>query len=398
MAETYSRAAAPAPADLALYVHWPFCLSKCPYCDFNSHVRETIDQAGWRDALLGDLEHEIAALPGRRLTSIFFGGGTPSLMDPATAGRIIARALDAWPSAAPVEITLEANPTSVEAAKLRDFHEVGVNRLSLGVQALDDTALKFLGRGHSAAEALAAVETARGIFDRLSFDLIYARPGQSVADWRAELTRALGFAADHLSVYQLTIERGTAFFAAWRDKAFSLPDEDTAADLYETTQAILEEAGMPAYEISNHAKPGGESRHNLTYWRYGDYAGIGPGAHGRAYGDLGNGDGKWAVRRIANPENWRAQVAERGHGIQERDLLPAQEIFREMLLMGLRLRDGLLLSEIERQTGAPFEHWTDTATFAMLAEAGLIACGGGVLRATAEGRQRLNAVTARLAG
>ena len=264
-----------------LYVHWPFCLSKCPYCDFNSHVRDGVDHGRWRAALLAELDHYGAATAGRRLTSIFFGGGTPSLMDPGTVGAVIARAGLHWRPAGDIEITLEANPTSVEAERLADFRDAGVNRVSLGVQSLDDDALRFLGRGHSAAEALRAVDLAAGLFARTSFDLIYARPGQDVAAWQRELDRALAHAGDHLSVYQLTIEPGTAFHQAHRRGDLAVPSGDAAAALYEATQVALDAAGLPAYEISNHAAPGAACRHNLTYWRYGDYAGIGPGAHGR---------------------------------------------------------------------------------------------------------------------
>src|SRR5262245_38165171 len=264
-----------------LYVHWPFCLSKCPYCDFNSHVRAAIDHSRWRAALLRELDHYAAHTRGRRLTSIFFGGGTPSLMEPATVAAVIERAAEHWPLASDVEITLEANPTSVEAGKFAAFRTSGVNRVSLGVQALNDADLKFLGRHHSAAEARAAIDIARRHFARYSFDLIYARPGQSAAAWRSELAEAVGLAGDHLSVYQLTIEPETVFGAAHRRGELAVPREEEAAALFELTQERLGEAGLPAYEISNHARPGGESRHNLTYWRYGDYVGIGPGAHGR---------------------------------------------------------------------------------------------------------------------
>ncbi|MBL8665802.1 MAG: coproporphyrinogen III oxidase, partial [Candidatus Odyssella sp.] len=275
------RLSEPRAPGFALYVHWPFCLSKCPYCDFNSHVRERVEEARWQRAYLAELERAAAETPGRVVTSVFFGGGTPSLMPPETAAAILARIRALWPVAPDAEITLEANPGAAEAARFRAFRAAGVNRLSIGVQALDDAALKFLGRRHVAAEALAAVERAAGIFPRYSFDLIYARPGQSVAAWREELARALRFAGDHLSVYQLTIEPGTAFHTAHARGDFALPDEDTAADLYEATRDLLGAAGLAAYEISNHARPGGESRHNLAYWRYADYAGIGPGAHGR---------------------------------------------------------------------------------------------------------------------
>ena len=288
--------------DFALYVHWPFCLSKCPYCDFNSHVRESINQDRWRAALLREVDHAAEReAPGfGPLTSIFFGGGTPSLMEPATAAAVIGRAAERWGLAPDVEITLEANPTSVETGRLADFRAAGVNRVSLGVQALDDDALKALGRAHGAAEALEAVRIARRLFARTSFDLIYARPGQTPSMWRDELRRALAEAGEHLSLYQLTIEPGTAFHTQHRRGELAIPDENDAAILYEITQNIMSEAGLPAYEISNHAAPGAESRHNLVYWRYGDYAGIGPGAHGR----ITRAGHTTAYRRQRAPERW----------------------------------------------------------------------------------------------
>jgi oxygen-independent coproporphyrinogen-3 oxidase len=266
---------------LGVYIHWPFCKSKCPYCDFNSHVRDGIDQARWRNALLTELEHAAREAPGRRVETMFFGGGTPSLMEPETVGAVIARAKALWDTAADVEITLEANPTSVEAGRFAALAQAGVNRVSLGVQALDAAALRFLGREHSADEAVEAIKTARRDFARYSFDLIYARPGQTPEDWAAELERALALAGEHLSLYQLTVERGTRFFTDHARGAFILPDEDQAAAMFELTQVRMAAAGLPAYEISNHARPGAACRHNLIYWRYQDYVGIGPGAHGR---------------------------------------------------------------------------------------------------------------------
>ncbi|HEY9537310.1 MAG TPA: radical SAM family heme chaperone HemW, partial [Kiloniellaceae bacterium] len=285
-AQAATQAAAPQvlPQDRAgfgVYLHWPFCRSKCPYCDFNSHVRESIDQARWRAALLSDLEHAAAKSGPRRVSSVFFGGGTPSLMPAETVAAALEKIAALWGLPAGTEVTLEANPTSAEAARFAAFARAGVNRLSLGVQALDDAALKFLGRQHSAAEALAALGLARSAFPRISFDLIYARPGQGTRSWRDELAEALALQPEHISLYQLTIEEGTAFHGAWRRGELVLPEQEAAATLYEATALHLAEAGLPAYEISNHARPGGECRHNLTYWRYGDYVGIGPGAHGR---------------------------------------------------------------------------------------------------------------------
>jgi oxygen-independent coproporphyrinogen-3 oxidase len=319
---------------LALYVHWPFCVSKCPYCDFNSHVREQVDQEQWRDALLADLAHEAAQTAGHRLTSIFFGGGTPSLMPPATVAALIEAAERHWGFADGIEITLEANPSSVEAARFADLARAGVNRVSLGLQSLDDEALHFLGRAHDVDEGLMALGTAQSVFGRVSFDLIYALPGQSAEAWAAELERALGFGTGHLSLYQLTIEPGTRF-ATLAAKGELVPaDPDESAALYELTQDMTSAAGLPAYEISNHARSGEESRHNLAYWRYLPYAGIGPGAHGRRAGQ--------ATQRHKKPENWLAALARNGHGIvEERAIAPADQGI-EALLMGLRLAEGIV--------------------------------------------------------
>ncbi len=318
---------------LALYVHWPFCVSKCPYCDFNSHVRSTIDQDEWRDALLADLAHEAALLPGRKLTSIFFGGGTPSLMEPSTVEALIGAAKRHWPAAEDVEITLEANPNSVEAARFADLAAVGVNRLSLGLQSFDDAKLTFLGRAHSAAEGLTALETAQRHFDRVSFDLIYALPEDDEPGWSRDLDRALGLGTTHLSLYQLTIEPGTRFATDVAASRFTPLDEERSAALFELTQDRTGAAGMPAYEISNHAAVGSESRHNLTYWRYGDYAGIGPGAHGRRSG--------MRTQRHRKPENFLAGLTRNGHGLSEEEPLSPRERADEALVMGLRLAEGV---------------------------------------------------------
>jgi putative oxygen-independent coproporphyrinogen III oxidase len=376
------------PAPFAVYIHWPFCKSKCPYCDFNSHVRASIDQDSWRRALLAELDHYAAETAGRTVSSVFFGGGTPSLMAPATAAALIDRIAARWSLASDVEITLEANPTSVEAGRFRDFRAAGVNRASLGVQALDPTALAFLGRGHSVDEALAAVELAREHFPRFSFDLIYARPGQEAAEWDAELARGLALAGDHLSLYQLTIEPGTAFHTAHARGDFALPDDDRAGALYELTQARLAEAGLPAYEISNHARPGGESRHNLVYWRYGDYVGIGPGAHGRLTLD----GVKLATRQLRAPERWLAAVERRGEGTEERSALSETERLEEMLMMGLRLSETVPRARFRRECGGEPEAVLDGARLARLVEGGFLVLDENGLRATEEGRQRLNAV------
>jgi putative oxygen-independent coproporphyrinogen III oxidase len=378
--------------ELALYVHWPFCRSKCPYCDFNSHVRGAVDEARWRRALLAELDHFAASAPGRTLVSVFFGGGTPSLMAPATAGAVLDRALAHWRQAEHLEITLEANPTSVEAGRLADFRAAGINRVSLGVQALDDRALEFLGRGHDAAEARAAVATAARLFARYSFDLIYARPGQTVAAWERELDAALAMAGDHLSVYQLTIEAGTAFAGAHARGAFALPDDELAGALYEATAARLAAAGFPAYEISNHARPGGACRHNLVYWRYGDYVGIGPGAHGR----MTEAGAKIAVRQRRAPEAWLAAVEAQGHATEERAMLSEAERRDEMVMMGLRLAEGIARARFRREIGCAIEDAFEAAALAELQAGGFLVCDDAGLRATPAGRQRLNAVLARL--
>jgi len=380
--------ARPAPS-LGLYVHWPFCLSKCPYCDFNSHVRSAIDQPRWGTGLVRELRHYAAALPKRRVTSIFFGGGTPSLMAPETVAALIAAAGDAWTLDPDAEITLEANPTSVEADRFAAYRAAGVNRVSLGVQALDDDALAFLGRTHGAGEAVAAVEAAQRVFARVSFDLIYARPGQTLPQWRSELTEALRMAGEHLSAYQLTVEPATAFHAAWRRGALVLPEEPQAAALYEITQEVLAAAGLPAYEVSNHARPGGECRHNLTYWRYRDYVGIGPGAHGR----LTLAGGKWATRQHRAPEAWLAAVERDGHATRARARLGREERLAELMMLGLRLSEGISRAAFRRETGAAPETLLDARRLDALRKAGYLVLDPEGLRVTAAGRQRLNAVT-----
>jgi oxygen-independent coproporphyrinogen-3 oxidase len=371
-----------------LYVHWPFCLAKCPYCDFNSHVGGGIDHGRWRQALLRELDHFADEIGPRPLTSIFFGGGTPSLMELATAAAVIERAEGRFGFDPKIEITLEANPTSVEAERLAGFRAAGVNRVSLGVQALDDAALAFLGRGHSAEEALAAVELAAGLFPRISFDLIYARPGQSAAAWLAELERALDHAGGHLSLYQLTIEPGTRFAALEAQGALAMPDGDLAAELYEATQERLAAASLPAYEISNHARPGEECRHNLTYWRAGDWVGIGPGAHGR----LTFGGRRLATETARMPRAWLERVERAGHAERPREQIPPRAQVEELLLMGLRLTEGVPLRRIEELSGRPLAQALNGAALEGLRSAGLIAIRGGRLLATTSGRQRLNSV------
>lgn len=359
-------------APLALYIHWPFCVRKCPYCDFNSHVRAAVDEDQWRDALLADLAHEAALTPGRRLSSIFFGGGTPSLMPPATAAALIAAAQAHWGFTPDIEITLEANPSSVEAARFADLAQAGVNRVSLGLQALDDPALVFLGRAHGLDEGLAALATAQRAFERVSIDLIYARPGQSAGDWAAELARALAFGTEHLSLYQLTIEPGTRFATLAAQGKLVPLDTERAADLFEQTRAMTAAAGRPAYEVSNHARPGAESRHNLTYWRYGDYLGVGPGAHGRRLGR--------ATLRHKKPENFLAATARNGHGIQSEDVLPADIRAAEALMMGLRLDEGVDLARLAALTGRAPDALVDGTAVRRLAAHGLVAQTGDRLR------------------
>lgn len=374
---------------LALYIHWPFCAAKCPYCDFNSHVRDRVDDARFRDALRRELAHEAARVGRRPLASIFFGGGTPSLMAPETVAALIEDARSLFDATPDIEITLEANPTSVEIGRLAAFREAGVNRASLGVQSLEEEALRFLGRRHDAAQAIAALEAARAIFPRLSFDLIYARPGQDEASWRAELRRALALAADHLSLYQLTIEPGTQFATLHGRGAFALPEGDAAARLYFATAEEAARFGLLPYEVSNYAQPGAESRHNLAYWRYGDYLGIGAGAHQRLLRD-----GRMiATRRHRAPEEWAARVERDGHAAVEEEVLTPRDRGREALLMGLRLAEGVDPARIAARSGLPFEQAVDPVMLAALLDEDYLAwTAEGRLRATAEGIVRLDAL------
>jgi len=377
---------------LGLYVHWPFCVAKCPYCDFNSHVRDRIDQPDWRAAYLRALETEAARLDAhgakRKLASIFFGGGTPSLMEPATTAAIIETAQRLFDFEDGIEITLEANPNSAEAARFKGFRDAGVNRVSLGVQAFVDASLKFLGRAHDAAEARAAIDLAQSAFSRMSFDLIYARPDQSVADWRRELDLALAYSTSHLSLYQLTIEKGTPFFAAYKRGEFALPSEETAAALFEMTQERLTSAGLAAYEISNHARPGEESRHNLIYWRSDDYIGIGPGAHGR----LTLGGQTFATLRKHKPEDWLAQLVKDGLGAMEETPVSPSERLSEMLMMGLRLTEPIPRARFLRIAEQQPEQALDQRRLRRLIDGGFLTLDAAGLSSTVEGRQRLNAV------
>ncbi len=372
----------------ALYIHWPFCARKCPYCDFNSHVRETVDHAAWQDALIADMRHEAALAGGESLESIFFGGGTPSLMPPALVAALLAEAERLWGFAPNVEITLEANPSSVEAERFAGIAAAGVNRVSLGLQALDDEALRFLGRLHDAREGLAALGTAKRVFSRVSADLIYARPGQTEAAWRAELSRALNLGTEHLSLYQLTIELGTRFSTDVRLGAFEPLADDPAADLFALTREMTAAAGLPAYEISNHARPGEESRHNLAYWRYHDYVGIGPGAHGRRGGR--------ATVRHKKPENFLAAVVEQGHGIAEERTLGSQEQASEALLMGLRLAEGIDLAQLSRRFAIPANELVDFERLAFHASLGLVRREGGRIVVTDAGMPLLDALLGEL--
>jgi oxygen-independent coproporphyrinogen-3 oxidase len=373
----------------ALYVHWPFCARKCPYCDFNSHVRERVDHAAWEAALIADMRHEAEVAGGEPLRSIFFGGGTPSLMPPALVGALLREAEKLWGFAPDIEITLEANPSSVEAERFAGLATAGVNRVSLGLQSLDDRALRFLGRLHDASEGLAALNTAQRCFSRVNADLIYARPGQTAAEWRDELSRALDLGTRHLSLYQLTIEAGTRFATDVRQGAFAPLGDDPAADLFALTRELTAAAGLPAYEISNHASPGEESRHNLTYWRYEDYAGIGPGAHGRR--------GGIATVRHKKPENWLAAVSQRGHGIGEERKLETREQASEALLMGLRLAEGVDIGALSRRFGIPRPELVDRERVAFYSSLGLVRQAGSRLVVTAAGMPLLDALLGELA-
>jgi oxygen-independent coproporphyrinogen-3 oxidase len=372
---------------LALYVHWPFCVSKCPYCDFNSHVRDTVDQDRWRDALLADLAHEARLLSDRRLGSIFFGGGTPSLMDPATVEAVIRAARDHWDAGDDLEITLEANPNSAEAARFADIAEAGVNRISLGLQSFDDGSLAFLGRAHSAIEGQRALEAAQGAVSRVSFDLIYALPGDTLDQWSRTIDRALALGTEHLSLYQLTIEPGTRFASMVARHEFEPLDSERAADLFELTQDRSASAGLPAYEISNHAKAGAESRHNLAYWRYRDYAGIGPGAHGRR--------GGMRTVRHKKPENFLSAIARNGHGLVEEAALTRDEAASEALVMGLRLAEGIDPIALARRLGV--DRIVDEARVERLTGLGLLSKDGDRVRTTSAGRLLLDSILAEIA-
>jgi oxygen-independent coproporphyrinogen-3 oxidase len=395
---------------LSLYIHWPFCVSKCPYCDFNSHVRDSVDHVRWRAALLAELRYYAALVPDRTLTSIFFGGGTPSLMHPETVAALIAEAKALWPTAPDLEITAEANPGSVDQAVFAGFAAAGVNRVSLGVQAFDSADLAFLGRQHDAAEARAAIALAKEYFPRFSFDLIYARPSQTLAAWQDELAEALSYGTTHLSLYQLTIEEGTKFAALHRQGAFVLPDADLAAALYTATGSALGAAGLLPYEVSNYAAPGQESRHNLTYWRYGDYVGVGPGAHGRLSVDSEQmtddsrigadlspvicslSTAKHALRNHRAPEEWLARVEAHGYGAHPPEMIAPRQRLEELLMMGLRLLEPIPFARVRAETGRDLAEWLDMQRVERLVVEGYLALSNIGIAATAEGRLRLQSV------
>ncbi|MFN7710457.1 MAG: radical SAM family heme chaperone HemW [Holosporales bacterium] len=373
-----------------LYIHWPFCLKKCPYCDFNSHVRERIDEDHWHEAMLRELETAAAELPQDfELQSIFFGGGTPSLMPPRITAALIERARTLWPTTRDLEVTLEANPSTVERARFQAFHDAGVNRLSIGIQALNDADLKMLGRLHDAPTALQALEAAKQVFTRVSFDLIYARPGQSLEAWREELTQALDLSAGHLSLYQLTIEPGTAFATLYQRGELRLPEDQLAGDLFELTQELAQAAGLPAYEISNHARPGQESRHNLIYWRMQDYLGIGPGAHSRLH--FGSEDVR-IIRRHRAPEVWLSRVQDQGHGTEESVAVTKDQQVTEILMMGLRLAEGVPAARLKTIAPQAWQALTTSSAVKDLIEEGYLTLTQDRITATPAGRQRLNLV------
>ena len=367
-----------------LYIHWPFCEAKCPYCDFNSHVNRKIDQSRWNRAYLLEIERAAQAYPSRVLNTVFFGGGTPSLMDPDVVASVIGRIRKSWPTANDLEVTLEANPSSVEAGRFQAYAQAGVSRISMGIQALNDRDLKKLGRLHSVDEARKAFDIARSYFDRVSFDLIYARQDQTLNDWKSELTEALNMAVDHLSLYQLTIEPGTVFAQRYSNGGLcGLPDDDLSGDMYDLTQDLCGAQGMESYEVSNHAKSGSESRHNLIYWRYGDYVGIGPGAHGR----VTEANSRFATEAISNPDRWLL-ASEAGNGVRTKDVLPAQTQADEYLMMSLRLAEGMDITRYLALSG----HALSQGTIAHLVEIGMIEVTDSRIKATRRGRVLLNSL------
>ena len=376
------------PEQMGVYIHWPFCKSRCPYCDFNAHVRNNIDQEQWVCAYLRSLEFYAKKMPDKHVISIFFGGGTPSLMEAVTVAAIIDKVQSLWSVANDIEITLEANPTSVENDKLKAFKDAGINRLSLGVQALNNNDLKFLGREHDAGEALRAIDLAQKYFDKSSFDLIYARPNQRLSDWEAELRRAIELSSGHLSLYQLTIERNTPFYMRHSRGEFSIPDDVKGAEFYHLTQDVMEEAGLPAYEVSNHANAGDECRHNLIYWLMAYYIGIGAGAHGR-FATAGN---KYSTRDHSAPEIWLERVHEKGHGSHDWEVISQKDRFYEALMMGLRLSAGLSIKRIEELSKKRFDDMIDQEKLQTVISQKWAVKDGDNFRLTREGLLRLNAI------
>jgi oxygen-independent coproporphyrinogen-3 oxidase len=378
--------------EMGIYIHWPFCESKCPYCDFNSHVSASIDFDSWQDSYLKELKTYYKKIGPKKVVSVFFGGGTPSLMEPRIISSILHEINKLWGIANDVEVTLEANPTSVELDKFKNFKSAGINRVSLGVQALEQDSLNFLGRKHNVKEAIRALEVAEKTFDRYSFDLIYARPEQTVKAWEKELEKALDLQASHLSLYQLTIEPGTPFYTQHNRGEFAVPEEGVSSDLYEITQSIMEDRKMPAYEISNHAVYGQECIHNLVYWKYRDYLGVGPGAHGRV--TIKNE--KFATRGHRAPEIWMNKVKKEGVGAHPFEKVSYKERFIEALMMGLRLTEGILLEDLNQQAGGNWKNFVNEKRLNQFIEDGLIVLDGKRIVATKEGRQRLNWVLAEL--
>lgn len=371
-----------------VYIHWPYCKSKCPYCDFNSHVAESVEHEVWADAYVRELEHWHGLTAGQKATSIFFGGGTPSLMKPETVARVIEAVAARWGLSADCEITLEANPTSYETEKFKVFRDAGINRVSIGVQSLRADQLAFLGREHSPEQAVTAIKSASQLFDRFSFDLIYARPQQSLAEWRYELKDALALAGDHMSLYQLTIEQGTPFYTRHARGEFQIPEQDLAADFYDVTWDVMDKEGLPAYEVSNHARSGAESRHNLVYWRYDDYVGVGPGAHGR-YTRAGK---KYAVRAHRAPDIWLKQVNEKGDGLHPVEELSPRAQCQEALMMGGRLHEGVPYERLKKLWGDDLEGFIPAAKIRHLIQMGILEDDPQTLRTTLHGFKCLNAV------
>lgn len=376
-------------SNIGLYIHWPFCLSKCPYCDFNSHVVESVDHNRWEKALIKELTFLSRNHNHKKLKSIFFGGGTPSLMKPKTVFEAIQTAKEIWGVKQPIEITLEANPSSIESQTFNSFKQAGINRISLGIQAFDDKALSFLGRNHDRLDAINAIEAAHKSFDRVSFDLIYARPQQTIESWLSELEQAVELAGEHMSVYQLTIEKGTAFYSQYRNGGFEMPNPETAGDFYEFTNEKLSSAGLQNYEISNYAHLGSECQHNLIYWRSEDYLGVGPGAHSRLTDIKGK---RIAARSLTAPFSWLKEVEAKGNALVEQNILSISEQLTETIMMGLRLKEGVSLKKLYKLTGKTLDQLFDKEALHLLGNEGYLKTDGVYLRATESGRQRLNGV------